>query len=279
MRDSFKTFLSQLSKTNKTLDYFTDFGKIKKNIKNIEVKLHQLNYLIGKDNLQEAIQEVYNNSPASFDILGILVAVRDGKKEFVLDEYSNAVALVSYFSAPDNILEYIEGTGLSDVFRDKSITNLVDYVFGIEVGLDTNARKNRSGKIMSKNIAKIFAEAQIFCKKEVENGAFPEIDNLGRDKKYFDFVIKTDKKTYLIEVNYYNGGGSKLNEVARSYGDLALKINSHANYEFVWITDGSGWHEAKSALEQAYNSIPSLYNLTTINNFLTKIQNENITRD
>jgi len=94
--------------------------------------------------------------------------------------------------------------------------------------------------------------------------------------KRFDFVIKTKKKTSLIETNFSNGGGSKLNETARSYSDVAPKINQYENYEFVWITDGQGWLSAKNKLEEAYNIIPSMYNLTTLQTFIDKVKKEGI---
>jgi type II restriction enzyme len=134
----------------------------------------------------------------------------------------------------------------------------VDYVFGIEVGLDTNARKNRGGENMSKAVSLSFDKAKVFYKKEVSSTAFPEILSLGADVKRFDFVIKTKKKTYLIETNFYNSGGSKLNETARAYFDIAPKIIQYKNYEFVWITDGHGWLSAKNKLEEAFNIIPSI---------------------
>jgi len=184
--------------------------------------------------------------------------------------------LDSYFTSPESICEYIEETGLGEIFRNKDVKNLVDYVFGIEVGLDTNARKNRGGENMSKAVSLFFDKAKVFYKKEVSSTAFPEIMSLGTDVKRFDFVIKTKKKTYLIETNFYNGGGSKLNETARSYSDVAPKINQYKNYEFVWITDGQGWLSAKNKLEEAYNVIPSMYNLTTLKNFIEKIKSENV---
>ena len=98
---------------------------------------------------------------------------------------------------------------------------------------------------------------------------------MGADVKRFDFVIKTKCKTYLIETNYYNSGGSKLNEVARAYSDVAPKINRYPNYEFVWITDGQGWLSAKNKLEEAINIIPSVYNLSTINQFIEQVKAEN----
>ena len=137
--------------------------------------------------------------------------------------------------------------------------------FGIETGLDTNARKNRSGHVMENMVANIFDKEGIEYRQEVYSSEWRAISRvLGDDEKRFDFVVKTTKKTYLIEVNFYSGGGSKLNEVARSYSDIAPKINSVSGFEFVWITDGVGWQSAKNKLQEAYNIIPSIYNLTFV---------------
>ncbi len=276
MPKQFNTFLSQLSETNATLNYFTDFKKIKSNVNNISIKLNQLNYLIGKENLEEAIQELYDENPKVFEVLDILIAVRKNKNAKTLNNKGEIVILSSYFYSVKLIVEYINETGLSEIFKNKNITNLVDYVFGIEVGLDTNARKNRGGENMSKAVSLIFDNAGILYKKEVSNKVFPEIISLGADVKRFDFAIKTELKTYLIETNYYNGGGSKLNEVARAYSDVAPKINQYDKFEFVWITDGQGWHSAKNKLEEAYSIIPSVYNLTTLHLFIDKLKKENV---
>jgi len=274
MSKQFEDFILNLSETNATLDYFTDFGKIKSNINKILIKLNQLNYLIGKENLKFAIEELFEENPKVFDVLGILIAVRKNDNVKTFNREGNIVYLDSYFQTPEKIYEFIEDTGLGEIFRNKNITNLVDYVFGVEVGLDTNARKNRSGQNMSKAVSLIFDKAKIFYKKEINSSEFPEITSLGVDLKRFDFVIKTVKKTYLIETNFYNVGGSKLNEVARAYADIAQKINQYPNYEFVWITDGQGWLSAKNKLEEAFSIIPSVYNLKTINEFIEKIKTE-----
>ena len=81
-------------------------------------------------------------------------------------------------------------------------------------------------------------------------------------------MVQKNGTTYLIEVNFYSGGGSKLNEVARSYSEIAPKINAVNGFEFVWITDGIGWRSAKNKLQEAYSIIPSIYNLTSIADFL-----------
>ncbi|KGN74347.1 restriction endonuclease MboI [Porphyromonas macacae] len=274
MSEQFETFISQLSETNATLDYFTDFRKTTNNVSKIEIKLNQLNYLIGKKNLKIAIDELFEENPKAFEILDILIAVRKNKNAKTFNREGDIVLLNSYFENSDKIYEFIEDTGLGEIFRNKKITNLVDYVFGIEVGLDTNARKNRGGENMSKTVSLFFDKAKIFYKKEVSSSEFPGITSLGADLKRFDFVIKTKVKTYLIETNFYNSGGSKLNEVARSYSELAPKINQYSDFEFVWITDGQGWLSAKNKLEEAFSIIPRVYNLTNLDKFVMKLLEE-----
>lgn len=274
MMTPFQLFISQLSETNATLGYFTDFAKIRSNVKKIAIKLNQLNYLIGKTDLKEAINDLYQENPKVFEILDILIAIRKNKKAKTFNNQGEIVALDSYFHSPDKIFEYIQETGLAEVFQNKDVTNLVDYVFGIEVGLDTNARKNRGGDNMANAVALLFNSENLLFESEVSSTLFPEITSLGVDVKRFDFVIKTSQKTYFIETNYYNSGGSKLNEVARAYSDVAPKINQYPNYEFVWITDGQGWLTAKNKLEAAFNIIPCVYNLATVAVFIERIKTE-----
>ena len=87
-------------------------------------------------------------------------------------------------------------------------------------------------------------------------------------------MIQTPGKIYLIEANFYTGGGSKLNEVARAYSELAPKINAVPGFEFVWITDGVGWKSARNKLEEAFAHIPSVYNLSNIQEFISVVKND-----
>lgn len=56
------------------------------------------------------------------------------------------------------------------------------------------------------------------------------------------------------------------------------KISENVNnitvdgFEFVWITDGIGWKSARNKLQEAYNIIPSVYNLTDIEKFIEIIK-------
>lgn len=270
----FQEFLSQLKETNATLDFFCDFNKINQNVEKVAIKLNQLNYLIGEEDMEVAIRRLWEENPKVFGVLDILIAVRKSDKKKVINSKGEIQLIEHYFDTVEGVIAYINETGLGKVFKAKQVKNLVDYVFGVEAGLDTNARKNRSGHLMENRIASIFDANRIKYRKEVYSTIYPELAILGEDKKRFDFVVTTPVKTYLIEVNFYSGGGSKLNEVARSYSDIGPKINSLPNFEFVWITDGQGWRSAKNKLEEAFFIIPSVYNLTTIENFISKIKSE-----
>ncbi len=264
--------MSQLHETNQTLDFFCDFDKISANVAEVEMSLNTLNYLIGKEDLARGVSDIWSRDPKVFEVLGILIADRDEGKKPVVDRRGNVVLLKSYFESETKVVEFLEGTGLSEIFESRRIKNLVDYVFGIETGLDTNARKNRSGHIMEGAVAKILKDNAINYRQEVYSSEFPELSVLGTDEKRFDFFIETSEKKYLIEVNFYSGGGSKLNEVARAYTELAPKVNSVAGFEFIWITDGIGWKSARNKLEEAYNTIPSVYNLTNVHSFIQRLK-------
>lgn len=272
--EEFEIFMSQLKETNQTLDFFCDFEKIYNNVENIKLSLCILNSLIGATELRKSVETIWQRDKTAFSVMDILIAVRTKDKKKVIDSLGNCVPVESMFTSVDRVMEYLEGTGLAEVFTSRKVKDLVDYVFGIETGLDTNARKNRSGHIMEGSVHKILTDAGIEHRQEVYSREWPEITAvLGDDEKRFDFVIETPTKTYLMEVNFYSGGGSKLNEVARSYSDIAPKINSVPGFEFIWITDGIGWKSAKNKLQEAFSIIPGVYNLTSIQEFINNIQN------
>ena len=275
MKKDFTLFISQLQATNQTLDFFCDFSKINQNVENIKISLCMLNSLIGSTDLRRSVETIWERDPSAFAVMDILIAVRSEGRKKVLNAQGETIVLDQLFTSVDGVMEYLETTGLADLFQQQKIQNLVDYVFGIETGLDSNARKNRSGHIMENHVAEILSRNGITYRQEVSSTEWPELQEaLGEDEKRFDFIIPSPTKTYLVEVNFYSGGGSKLNEVARSYSDIAPKVNAVAGFEFVWITDGVGWHSAKNKLQEAYNIIPSIYNLTSIQDFIKKIQGE-----
>lgn len=273
MSDRFQEFMKPLKETHFSLRDYVDFPKVAANVEAISIKLNQLNYLIGQEDMEGAVKRLWEENPKVFSVLDILIAIRSKDKKKAIDEDGDVFLISDYFTSPELVTKFLNHTGLTEVFKTKQIKNLVDYVFGVEVGLDSNARKNRGGHIMEGLVADILSKNGILFEQEVYYTQFPEIvEALGMDNKRFDFVIRTPFKIYLIEANFYAGGGSKLNEVARSYSELAPKINAVPGFEFVWITDGIGWNSARNKLEEAFEHIPNVYNLSNLSDFITKIK-------
>ncbi|MCM1310048.1 MAG: type II restriction endonuclease [Bacteroides sp.] len=273
MNTEFPEFLRPLRETNFTLADFVDFKKVSNNVDAIAIKLNLLNFLLNKEDLDSAVKTLWNVNPSTFSVLGILIAVRPGDNKKALTHQGETSKLNDWFTSPDKVIEFLNETGLSALFKSGKIKNLVDYVFGVEVGLDSNARKNRGGHLMENIVAGVLRSNNIKFKQEVYCSEFPQIKAaLGVDNKRFDFAVYTPEKTFLIETNFYSASGSKLNEVARAYSELAPKINAINGFEFIWITDGIGWKSAANKLQEAFEIIPGIYNLSTLQLFIDRLK-------
>ena len=278
MKREFNEIIDSLRDSIATYDYYVDFEKVYRNVNKIEMQLNLLNYLIGKENVEEEFMKLLVEYPNIIEVIPILLAVRDGEIRIIDGEFI-AYNFKNMNRSIDDYTKFLRESGLINLFENKKIKNLVDYVTGIEVGLDTNARKNRTGRLME-NIVESYLEkipdAQYLkqaSKNDIKNHFNFEgleelnIDDENKTNKRFDFAFKSKNgKIYLIETNFYTGGGSKLNETARSYAKLGKDIEKIEGVEFVWITDGRGWRTTKNNLREAYNVIKHLYNLDDLEN-------------
>lgn len=271
--EEFITFLSQLLETIATLDYYCKFSKVERNVANIAIDLNMLNYLIGQDDLASAVKHLWDRDKRVFESLPILIAVRTKDNKKVITTEGIIKPITDYIKSYDGVMEFLHGTGLASVLKEKKIKNLVDYVFGVEAGLDSHARKNRSGESMESLVEQIIKTHNLEYEKQVSSKRWKELTKvLGEDNKVFDFVFRMGNTTYVCEVNYYGDGGSKPNETARSYSDIGPKVNSVSGFEFVWVTEGKGWFQAKNKLQEAFYIIPNVYNLTTFGTFLDSLK-------
>ena len=169
-------------------------------------------------------------------------------------------------------------TGLFSLISEHLINNLVDYVTGVEVGLDSNGRKNRGGHLMEDLVESHFIKAGLvkgvdYFKEmylaDVEktwNLDLSSISNQGKAKKRFDFVVKKGGTVYAVETNFYSSGGSKLNETARSYKTIALEAKNIDGFAFVWFTDGQGWQSARHNLEETFDVMDNIYCISDMEN-------------
>lgn len=270
----FETFIESIS----SYDYYINFKKVYKNVSDIEIKLNLLNYMVGKPNIEEVFVEIIKKYPECLECIPILLAVRN--KEIKI--FENEEVIEYNFDRKDENIEkfkyFMKRSGLFNLISKHCINNLVDYVLGVEVGLDSNGRKNRGGHLMEdlvegyliksglKKDVTYFKEMKISKIEEKWDLDLSVISNKGKTEKRFDFVIKGENKVYGIETNFYFKKGSKLNETARSYKTIALESNEIEKFEFVWITDGYGWKSAKNNLIETYEIMEHLYNINDLKN-------------
>jgi hypothetical protein len=275
MKKDFTKFISTLKDSIKTWDYFVNWNKVFKNSSELEIILNKLNYLLGKDDLRYEFLNLYSNNSDIIKAFPVLLAVREKKLE-IYDKDSKTSQFFD-FSKIDKIgidyYEFFEKSGIINLFKDKKIKNLVDYTIGVEVGLDSNGRKNRGGQLME-SIVETFVLS--FCKEKgfeyIAQARSTEIKQkwgmtvkVNKSERSFDFAIYNPKtkNLKLVETNFYNGGGSKLKAVCGEFKSLYTELKSQS-IDFIWITDGLGWHSAERPLEETYNSNDYVFNLASL---------------
>lgn len=258
--------------------YYIDFEKVHRNVDSIKIELNILNSLIGSNNMETDFENLINKYPETLKCIPLLLAVRsneiyaiDGDGDYTYN-FKNPNLSVEQYKV------FMRKTGLFDLIENHIVNNLVDYATGVETGLDSNGRKNRGGHLMEDLVESFIQKAgfvkdvnyfkemyihQITDKWNIDLSA---ISNQGKMEKRFDFVVKTPTMIYGIETNFYGGGGSKLNETARSYKTLALETDTIDGFTFVWFTDGKGWTSARHNLEETFDVMEHVYNINDMEN-------------
>ena len=284
MARDFKKWLSTFRTCIADYSYYSDFSKIKTNVNNIKVELNILNSLIGSKNIEHEFENIIKKYPETLKCIPLLLAVRS-KEIYTIDpdgEYFFNFNKMNY--SIEDYKMFMRKTMLFDLLTNHIVNNLVDYATGVETGLDSNARKNRGGHLMEDLVESFinksgFIKGQNYFKEmyihEIQNRwgiDLSAISNDGKSEKRFDFVIKTETNIYVIETNFYASSGSKLNETARSYKNLATEVKTIEGVTFVWFTDGYGWKNAKNNLEETFDNLETMYNIFDLeNNIINKI--------
>lgn len=278
MNRNFNEWLSKFKSSISNYTYYVDFEKIYKSAEKYKVELNILNSLIGSKDIEKEFENIIIKYPETLEVIPLLLAVRSNEI-FVkdnMDEYLFAFNKLVY--SIGDYVKFMRETGLFELLQNHIINNLYDYVLGVEVGLDSNGRKNRGGHLMEdlvesyiikagykKNID-YFKEMYLSDIEKRWNLDLSAMSGNNISTKRFDFVIKTENQVYVIETNFYASGGSKLNETARSYKMLAEESKKVNGVTFIWCTDGQGWMSARKNLEETFNELETIYNIDDLDN-------------
>ena len=270
---NFNEWLSTFRESIANYQYYIDFNTVYKNCDDIKIELNILNSLVGSNNIENDFEALIQRYPEVLKCIPILIAKREmdiycmdsqGAFNYNFRKMNYPVSQYKYF---------MKETGLFELLSKRLINNLVDYVTGVEAGLNSNGRKNRGGHLME-DLVESFIKKAGFVKGvnyfkemylsdlEAKTGLdLSALSNAGNTAKRFDYVIITPNSTYACECNFYASGGSKLNETARSYKTLALESKDISNFKFVWFTDGLGWISARHNLEETFDVLDTIYNI------------------
>ena len=275
----FNQWLSTMKDSIATWTYYTDFEKVYENVQKVKVELNILNSLIGSKNIEEEFQSIVKEYPKVLVVVPILLAKREAEIKVQDADGSYVFNFVNMNYSVEQYTLFMRNSGLFDLLQNHLINNLVDYVLGVEVGMDTNGRKNRTGHVMEDLVESYLLKAGLIKGKtyfkemyasDVEKKFgldLSRLSNDGKAEKRFDFVFVGALGTvFACECNFYSGGGSKLNETARSYKTLTEESKEITGFQFVWFTDGIGWNSARHNLEETFDVLDNLYNLQDLEN-------------
>ncbi len=272
MRD-FNTWLDGFRASIADYSYYTDFEKVFENVNNIKVELNILNSLIGSTNIVADFEKLMTDYPQVMKCIPILLAKRENEIAAMDDEGAFIYKFHKLNYPLERYSEFMHKTGLFDLMSNRIVSNLVDYVAGVEVGLDSNARKNRGGHLMEDIVERhlvaaglvkgktYFKEMTTSAIKKLWGIDLSSVSNNGKVVKRFDFVVKVTECVYGIETNFYASSGSKLNETARSYKNIAFETRKMENFKFVWFTDGHGWFSARHNLQETFEILDNIYSI------------------
>lgn len=282
MKRDFDKWLNKFKTSISDYNYYVDFKKIYSNVDKVKVELNILNSLIGSKNIEKEFEKILLKYPETLECIPLLLAVRS-REIFIKDEINEYLFKFDkmVYSMKDYI-RFMKESGLFNLLQKHIINNLYDYVLGIEVGLDSNGRKNRGGHLMEnlvesyikkagyKKNVNYFKEMYLVDIEKKWNLDLKEMSGNNTSTKRFDFVIKTDEQVYVIETNFYSSDGSKLNETARSYKMLAEESKKVKGVTFIWVTDGVGWKSARKNLEETFNTMETIFNIDDLEHGILK---------
>ena len=279
-------FHTKLKPNINTWSYFVDWQSVRSKVESIEVELNILNSLIGVKNLKQKLTKLILQYPNIVKTFPILLAIR-AKSVQVLVDTENFIYRNFDFEKnkinkdeAEDLADFVISSGLGEMVSDKKLKNFVDYVLGVEVGIQTNARKNRTGKLMEaivenfilKTCNQIKADYLPQATKQKIKEAWDIDIHIEKSNRKIDFAIFHKQKLFFIETNFYAGGGSKLKSTAGEYISMA-QFWQQQDIEFIWVTDGYGWKNTLKPLREYFDKGYFLLNLEMLKKYLTRILN------
>lgn len=288
-------FESNLLDTNRGYNYYIDWSNID-GYKKYEIEIHAMDALIGKkdDTFFDVFKELMCKIPTIIEIFPYLFALAKSdtdkvRKKHLLkvvgsnidsDDYQTYSFNAKNMSKPlteatiEKYYEFFQQMGLKYLFQNLIEKSTQDYIVGVLVGMDSNGRKNRGGTAFELACQPIIEEA---CKKHniklLIQKKFNVLQEFGFDvdedisNRKADFILYNEKshKCINIEVNFFNAGGSKPEEIIDSYINRQSDLQRNG-IGFALVTDGNCWKGTTNQLTKGFRHLNYLMNFTIAKN-------------
>ena len=283
-----KIFTESLLDTNRGFNYYVDWANVD-GYQDLLVEIHAMDVLIrcNDETFVDKFHTLLKRLPTVIFLFPYLFGLaksersklyREKEKLVVIqDELEDVDHLVYSFSknikqlSDEEIQKYygfFVQMGLKHLYQNIIEKSTLDYIVGVLVGMDSHGRKNRGGSSFELACQPLFEkicekyDLNLLTQKEfkaLNKYGFSISKDMANRKADFIIFDKKQVKAINFEVNFFNGTGSKPEEIIDSYinrqSDLQLD-----GVNFGLVTDGRCWKTATNQLAKGFRHLDFLLN-------------------
>lgn len=289
-----KEFQQKLLDTNRGYNYYIDWSNVT-GFEEYMVEIHAMDVLIHCDDekFEDKFTELLRKLPTVIEVFPILFGLAKAERKSVTkkktlkiigtqldsDDYDEINFNANAFkeNMTDGTIkkyyDFFSKMGLKSLFQNNIEKSVLDYIVGVLIGMDSNGRKNRAGSafelacepIIRSICSKYGLETLIQRKFEYLSKKYDITisDDMKNRKADFIIVDPNNLKCMNIEVNFFNLGGSKPEEIIDAYSQRQTDLEK-IDIKFALITDGNCWHTATNQLTKGFGHINYLLNYRLI---------------
>lgn len=284
-----KLFVEHLLPTNRGFNYYVDWKNVD-GFQEFLVEIHALDILIGcrdDDEFGRRFFDLVSKLPKTVLLFPFLFGLAKDERDKLYNGKHKLTVVIDEIDSPDNLTyafpkrignlsneqiqyyyNFFVQMGLKNLFQMLIEKSTLDYIVGVLVGMDSNGRKNRGGQAFELACLPVFESlcyerglTLLIQKKfiELQKYGFVVSQDIASRKADFIVVDKESKKAINFEVNFYNGTGSKPEEIIDSYINRQNDLHS-IGIEFSLVTDGQCWSTASNQLQKGFRHLNYLQN-------------------
>ena len=288
-KERVKLFTDNVLYTNRGFNYYVDWSNID-GYQEFQVEIHALDVLIrcNDEVFYKKFSDLIIKLPTVILLFPYLFGLAKSEREKLYKGRENLILIQEELDKNDYLefkfsktaikelkeddirtyYDFFVQMGLKHLYQNIIEKSTLDYIAGVLVGMDSNGRKNRGGKVFELACQPLFEK---ICKKHnlqfFSQKQFKVLVELGFDigqdiaDRKADFIIfdANQKKAINFEVNFYNGTGSKPEEIIDSYINRQNDLLANG-INFALVTDGRCWESATNQLEKGFRHLDYLLN-------------------